>query len=163
MGDNLKVMSYNIKGFKPRNYNYVSKIYDSVDIMMIQEHWLFEYEFGKISTTLDNSLFFAKSSMSSDELIEGRPYGGVAIVWRPTLCFDIKEIPTESNRLIACRLENVSHKILLFNLYMPCRVNLGNEEYLNILYEIMSIVKIYSDYNIVIGGDFNTNFVLNDY
>ena len=101
--------------------------------------------------------------MNSDEFIEGRPYGRVAIVWRPTLCFDIKEIPTESNRLIACRLENVSHKILLFNLYMPCRVNLGNEEYLNILYEIMSIVKIYSDYNIVIGGDFNTNFVLNDY
>ena len=27
----------------------------------------------------------------------------------------------------------------------------------------MSIVQIYSDYNIVIGGDFNTNFVLNDY
>ena len=53
MGDNLKVMSYNIKGFKPRNYNYISKIYDSVDIMMIQEHWLFEYEFGQISTTLD--------------------------------------------------------------------------------------------------------------
>ena len=162
MGEKLKIMTYNMKGFKPRNYNYVSKIFSSIDIMMVQEHWLFEHEFGKINTVLNNSLFVAKSSMNPEQFCEGRPFGGVAIIWKPNLPFDVKVIPTDSNRLIACKIENNSHKILLFNLYMPCRAIGRDEEYLNVLFEIMSIIQIYTDYEIIIGGDFNSNFDLNE-
>ena len=75
----LRIASYNCKGFKPRNFTYLNNLFKSVDILFLQELWLFPQEFNKISKVFDDCNFHAVSDMKDNDLVEGRPYGGVGI------------------------------------------------------------------------------------
>ena len=46
---NLKVVSYNVRGLKPRNYDYLQSLFDRSDFLLIQETWLYEFEHRNIS------------------------------------------------------------------------------------------------------------------
>ena len=65
----LCVKSFNCKGFKPRNYSYIKKVFEDASILLIQEHWLYNFEFEHFSKILTNSSYHAKSSMQ-----DKRPY-----------------------------------------------------------------------------------------
>ena len=59
----LSFSSFNCKGFKYRNFEYISKLYKSSDVMLIQEHWLRNFEFKEFNNVLDDCSFVAKSPM----------------------------------------------------------------------------------------------------
>ena len=50
--EKLKIASYNCKGLKYRNYEYLKQLCDNIDVILIQELWLFEFEFGIIESIL---------------------------------------------------------------------------------------------------------------
>ena len=77
----LKISSYNCQGFKPRNYDFLKKLFSNINIRLLQEHWLYDFESSLITTVLPGSACHALSSMDSAELRRGRGYGGTAIVW----------------------------------------------------------------------------------
>ena len=93
----IKFLSFNCKGFKPRNYNYLRKIFQNVDFMLVQELWLYDHEFDVITKELSNCNYFAKSSMNSCEFRNGRPYGGLAIIWKSNSYFSVDVIDTMSD------------------------------------------------------------------
>ena len=45
MKHTLDIVTYNVKGFKPRNYNYLDEIFNKCDMLLLQETWLAEEEF----------------------------------------------------------------------------------------------------------------------
>ena len=102
--DSLLISSFNCQGFKARNFDYVRKLFDRVDILCLQEHWLYDYEFIKFPEVLNNCNFFAKSSIKNDILVSGRSYGGVAIIYKSNLNFKTEIIETLSDRLLICRI-----------------------------------------------------------
>ena len=40
----FNICSFNCKGFEYRNFDYLKKVFNKVDILLLQEHWLFEFE-----------------------------------------------------------------------------------------------------------------------
>ena len=160
--NNLCISSYNCKGFKYRNYNYLQKLFDKSDVLLIQEHWLYDFEFGNFSNVLTGSKYIAKSDMQNDVINYGRPYGGVAIIWKKSLVVEINEINTLSNRLCAIRITSHNLDIILVNIYMPCNEYNLNDEFIEILFEVVTICNTYECSDIVIAGDFNCDISLND-
>ena len=157
----LKLYTYNIKGFKPRNFDFVLKIFKDSDILLIQETWLYNYEINIIQQILPEANIFMKSSMSEEDIDRyGKPFGGCAVAIRNSLNFNTVAVDTISNRLLILRMTNDRGKYLICNVYMP--VNDGSvtsyEEFGDILSEMSSIMAIYDDYQPIIGGDFNVDF-----
>ena len=44
----LSIVSFNYKGFKPRNYDYIDKLFVLSDILLLEETWLYNFEINKI-------------------------------------------------------------------------------------------------------------------
>ena len=150
-----KISSFNCKGFMPRNYNYLRNVFKQVDFLLLQEVWLHSYEFEIISRELPNCNYIAKSSMNNYEFRCGRPFGGVAILWKKDLDFCVENIDTTSDRLCVSKVEATDMRFLLFNVYMPINNVNNNDHFKDILYEIISICLMYETFDIIIAGDFN--------
>ena len=149
----FNIAFYNIKGFKYRN-PYIKKISNLDNVIFIQEHWLFQFEFHLINNVLPNFEYIMKSSMNNDSLTHGRPFGGVGILWNKNLNLSYTELKCVSDRVCAVRLFNDTFSITIVNVYMPFRGTLNND----VLLDIETVLN-FSDYElIVVGGDFNCDF-----
>ena len=160
----LKVVSYNTKGFKFRNINYLNSIFKRCDVMMLQETWLYNFESLFISDSLKGSQCHCISAMSDDDVgRQGRPFGGLAIIWHSNSSVLVQSILVTSKRLCAVTLDFDNDNLILINVYMP--IDDGSthsfEEMGDILSEIESIAKLYSDRQILVCGDFNVDFSRN--
>ena len=158
---NLNIISYNVKGFKPRNYDYLEYLFNRTDILLIQESWLYEHEHDKVSNILRNSCCLGVSAMRNDEIGHiGRPFGGCLILYKRTIKLPIYPINTSSDRICAAKIDTESVKILLISIYMPCTDNSTDScsQYDDVLAELSAVIQIYDDFNIIIGGDFNVDF-----
>ena len=69
--------------------------------MFVCEHWLKPSELYKANNTLRESGFWCnlKCSVSADEVLIGRPFGGVGFVCGKIQNSTIKEISQEDNRI----------------------------------------------------------------
>ena len=162
----LKVMSYNVRGLKPRNYDYLQYIFDKTDILLIQESWLYDYEHSNVCKILPDSCSLGVSSMNSNKIASaGRPFGGLMILYKRSLALPISQINTNSTRICAATIVKDSCKILLMSIYMPCDDNTNDSasQYLDVLSEITAILNIYDDFYVIIGGDFNTDYSRNNF
>ena len=56
---------------------------------------------------------------SSEELIVGRPYAGVAIMYRKSLYDVLSHVDYKDTRLIGIALDSTSCKTLFVNVYLP--------------------------------------------
>ena len=158
----FRVASYNCKGFKFRNFEYIRKLFDKVDFLLIQEHWLYDFEFDMFSKVLPNCMYKAKSGMENTTINLGRPFSGVAIIWKNYISIKMEEIITVSDRLCAVRLQRDNVDIILINVYMPCNNAVYDEKFTDIIFEILTISNMYDCSDIIIGGDFNCNLSLNN-
>lgn len=52
--NDLTVASFNCQGFKYRNYQFITKLFDMCSILLIQGHWLYEFEFNILNEILTN-------------------------------------------------------------------------------------------------------------
>ena len=130
--------------------------------MLIQETWLYSFQENIITANLKNSTCFSTSGMNDNDVGRvGRPFGGLAIVWKQSLPFCIKPVPTISKRLCVVSMKLNDINLLLFSVYMPINDNSEDSlnDYENVLNEMSSIINLNEDCRILIGGDFNLDFV----
>ena len=161
MAECLNIISYNCKGFKIRNYDYLQYIFTKCDILLIQESWLFNFEINKVLDILPNSSCIGVSAMNDCDVgRQGRPHGGCLIIYKRNIAFTVNQITTTSSRLCAATFVNDSCKLLILSVYMPIDDNSNSSalEYGYILNEIYGLLEIYNDFTLIIGGDFNTDF-----
>ena len=71
----------------------------AADICLIQETWLFKRDLDVLSGLHENYLGSGKSAIPDNEILVGRPFGGIGILWKNTLSEYIKPICIESNRI----------------------------------------------------------------
>ena len=157
----LKVISFNCKGFKERNYDYLNFLFSKCDILLIQESWLYSFEFGGVSNVLPGSICLGVSAMSEDDIgRRGRPYGGCLIVHKRNFPLPVVQINTLSKRICAAKIVQNEIKILLVSVYMPTEIqnDFLMNEYQDVVNETSGLLHIYDDFNIVIGGNFNVDF-----
>ena len=88
--------------------------------MFLQEHWLFPEELSSLNNVHDGFVSFALSSMdSSSGLLSGRPFGGVAVLWRNALAPYVRPIRYDDDRIIGLEHEFGSVKFPLIGVYLP--------------------------------------------
>lgn len=84
----LSIMSFNVSGLYNDRINYMKDLLStaSMDIIMLQETWLLNSDLSLLQSLNADFLGCGKSAVPADrELIQGRPYGGLAFLWHKSL------------------------------------------------------------------------------
>ena len=124
---------------------------------MLQEHHLYKEQFDLLARLSYGVT--AKSAMDIHKVREGRPFGGCAILWRPSL--HVKVVECDSDRLCAILvniMENIN--VLILCAYMPCDRRWRDSNYdecLEVLSEAERLVYTQDPEYLIIGGDLNTD------
>jgi len=158
------IASWNSRGHGDNRIDYMKKLLQNVDVLMIQEHWYFENDLNSIVNSMDGIHVYGTSGMDPSNLLHGRPYGGCAILYSKHLKCKFTPVDSVSSRCCAVIMELPDlTKVLLFNVYMPCDTEHDQENaelYLDVLTRISHVRTSYPDIcNIIIGGDFNTDLI----
>ena len=157
----FRCCTYNIHGFNSTKLSYIRHLLDLFNIVMIQEHWLNDKQLESFANLFPGYSVNSKSAMDSSQILRGRPYGGVAIIFPDSFGSSATFIDSKSDRLCALGLHIIhSIQLYLFGIYMPCDLNdhLSIGKYESVLSEISSLCIKYNAEYVCIGGDFNTQF-----
>ena len=116
----MLLISYNCRGYNNKKASYLNTLLSECDVLFLQEHWLLNNGVMRLSETFQRHHVYGKSGIVVDELLLGRPYGGVAIFINKNIKCFISEVDCESKRLctVLCKFDEYS--VLFVSIYMPC-------------------------------------------
>ena len=161
MANCLKICSYNSQGHGPGRLEYIQKLCTDHHFVLIQEHWLHESDTHWFNNNIPNISSHVVSGMDRYSMLEGRPFGGCAILWPNNLNLKVTPIISNCKRLcvVSIAIENVN--VVLCNLYLPSSCANHSDklsEYSETLNTVSGLlVELEFDY-VIVGGDLNTDF-----
>ena len=137
-----------------------------VDIICLQEHWLFNFEVNNLSDMFSNCHWIAKSVDDLNPIgptQRPRGFGGVAIIWKDSINHMITKLDDGNERLVCIQIDVEPDPIILICIYMPCRGSKrADSEFNDILDQTRSIISKYSNCKPVICGDWNCDISSTD-
>lgn len=152
-----KLITFNCKSVK-RSAACIRQICDTADVLALQETWLLPHDIPFLGTIHDSFEYTGKSAVdTSKELLRGRPYGGVALLWRKNLFDSVAVINCASARLAAVRFEIRNRSFIVFSVYMPTQCLDNLTEFAECLGEISAIIESSEIESVYILGDFNAH------
>ncbi len=157
----LKVCSFNCKNAKTSS-DELRKLQGDNDIIMLQETWLRQDESDVLSEL--SAEFYVKSVSGMDTstgLISGRPYGGIAILWRKSLGSLCKIVDFNDSRLLGIDLNIGGNNVRLVNIYLPFDSVSNENEYIDYLTRMCHICEHHCNGYVYFIGDFNANLQVN--
>ena len=162
MDSKLNIISYNCTGLGQSNCALIEDLLRDTraDILLLQETWLLKQNLHKLSNIHSDYIGRGISSVKDGVILEGRPYGGLAFLWKKSLPYNVSVIETASSRVIGLSLKNQHGCILILNVYMPVdgrSVTTVSEEYDECLTVIESLVANDGYNMLIIAGDLNTD------
>ena len=155
----LQISTYNCQSSN-RNAGGIHKLCESSDIVFLQEHGLFSADLPSLNTIHSDFSSFGVSSMDpSAGLIAGRPFGGVAVLWRNSLGQHVKPVMYDDDRIIGleCFLEDI--KMLLIGVYLPYSTHQNFDTYVHYLAKMKTIIDDFDSPYVCVLGDFNADVV----
>ena len=138
----------------------MAKLLEHHDFVLIQEHWLRESQFHRLTNIpLEGATVLSHDISAVDDtvFINGRGFGGVSILWKNNLNANVTPVSTDNKRICVVKVCLGSYEFLVFNIYMPCDSAANLTEYVNVWNDVRSIYEHHNISNIVIGGDLNTS------
>ena len=157
----LGIVSYNMHGFN-NGFSFLKELCcdPNVNIICVQEHWLYPSNLSKLSDLHEDFSAFGVSAMSKHlcaGLLRGRPYGGVgfygAKVWHPELRLSLLTIMLEAIAISLLTADTES--IVIARMYFPC-FDSGNEYIVELghcMGFVHNVVEQFKD--IIVIGDMN--------
>lgn len=162
----LNITTFNVKGIRS-NLAYAHKILENSDFLLLQEHWIYNFEKEKLQDLFPGYKVFSKhvdDEIKLQHSFRPRGHGGIAIVYKEEIVPSVTQLPDGDCRVQAIKIAGKDKlPICLVNVYMPARgtVN-GLDQYENSLAMLHEIIyKYYSTHNIIIAGDWNASFQRN--
>ena len=144
---NTKIVSYNTRSFGEDKYITVNKLLEICDFLLLQETWKFDYEFINIvKREFEGYECIHTSGMDPSIPLNGRPFGGVGIIFRSNINCSTEKIVNISKRLCTLKVTADNSSMLLFNIYMPYDTRRPGEEldeYCELLAEVKDIIAKY--------------------
>ncbi|XP_022818122.1 uncharacterized protein LOC111350703 [Spodoptera litura] len=102
--------------------------------------------------------FTGKSAVDlSTGVLRGRPYGGVALLWRSAVFPKVVVIPCSSVRIAAIKIMRENRSLLVITVYMPTNSNDNLCEFTECLSELNAIIEGNDVNSVIILGDFNAH------
>ena len=156
----LRLVSYNCRGWNS-GVRFIRDIAPTVDVCLIQEHWLFSHQLALLNFDSD-FVSCGVSGMENDHVLRGRPFGGCGIIFRKNL-MSIRVIKTQSKCFCAVYINNNCESILLINVYLPTdyHTDTSDADFNICLGELSGFIDSQAFDYLLIGGDFNTNLHFN--
>ena len=141
----------------------IDKLSQNYDIILLQEHWLFDCQLHKLKEFHENYSGVGKAVDSDDPILPvqmPRGYGGVGILWKKDIDHLISVIPDGGNRLQSVTVK-ADQPILVISAYMPCKGTTDNyDSFVECLDQLREIIlKFRSTHSILFGGDFNEDYL----
>ncbi|XP_053618243.1 uncharacterized protein LOC128679811, partial [Plodia interpunctella] len=152
-----KMISFNCKNVV-RSVDCVRSLCQKADIVALQETWLLPHDIQFLGSIDDNFAFTGNSAVdTSAGVLRGRPYGGVALLWRKAVFPCVSVLTCRSVRLAAIKITQGERSFLVITVYMPtdCKENLV--EFTECMSEIYAIVESNDVETVFILGDFNAH------
>ena len=79
----LKLISYNCKGFSINKVSFINSLLNDCDILLLQETWLYSSQFVLFQKYFANRESHSIICGMDETVIQvGRPYGGVTLLYR---------------------------------------------------------------------------------
>ena len=165
----LSLFSYNSTGLSAPRVDYIRDIIKQFgpQLICLQETWHIEGSTNTIDNIHPNYSAFSVSGVdSSQDIIAGRPYGGTAILYNKTMADKVLPVKCANRRISALNLklcENFS--MVICNVYMPTDTysrTMVNDEYMEVLSDLDSIIQQTDPSALILAGDFNTDFSRNN-
>jgi exonuclease III len=164
--DKVRVVTYNMHGLNI-GLPLLNTLFENYDIICIQEVWVRPNELNRVRCLHIDFDCCVVSSMNNEwhnEVIMGRPYGGLAIFWRKSLIHNVLLMGHDVNtKCIGISFETNVGRVFVWNVYLPCGSSVSNDDYEIILMEIFSYIEsqfeLHSEDGVeqasIICGDFN--------
>ena len=164
----LRIVTLNIKNIKS-NKVFVQQLLKTVDILCIQEHWLFNFELDLLNSISNIHRCCSKAVDDNDPVSPIGPqrgYGGVGIFYRKDWNLKILEIPSGGSRVSVIEICAIN-PLLVISVYLPSRKYVRKDsstgdpsEFESILAQLAEIIQTYeSSQNIVLCGDMNSSLL----
>ena len=116
--DNLKIVSFNCNGVSSK-LPVIANLCESADLVLLQETWLLPVDQNLLDSVSSEFCSFSSSSVDMNELLQGRPYGGLSFLWRKSLDQNLKLITFDDDRIVGISLKAENKDLLLLNVYLP--------------------------------------------
>ena len=116
--NSISVISFNASGLYNDRLDYVKTLLATRagDIVMIQESWLLNSDLNILQSLDNDYLGYGKSAIPDKELLQGRPYGGLAFLWHKSLAECVSHVKVQSDRIDAMVLnQKYGQKLLIIN------------------------------------------------
>ena len=148
MNLNLTLTTYNCQGLGAGKCEYIRKLSNTCDFILLQEHWLHDGD-TLLSRDLPNLRYHLVSGMDSSLVHGGRPYGGCCILWKNNLLASVTPIPVDSKRLCVVKVDCQNYSLLICNAYMTCvKGNINVDQvYCDVLQDISAVCNNNPVYN----------------
>jgi len=128
------------------------------DVVFLQETWLMEEDLPILSKV--HPEFYGKGVSAMDlskGVLVGRPFGGLAILWRKSLGSAAIPVLYDDARIMGLKLVNKSIQILLINVYLPCLSSGSMDDFKYYLSKVDSLVTTSDTCYCMVMGDFNAD------
>ena len=113
----ITVTTINIQGHSDSRLRYIGKLAEIHDFILVQEHWLHSDHLFKLQKYAQHVQIHGISQMSENVLLQGRPYGGCAILWNARLSLSISRIYMNNDRACGIHVKNSEYNLMILCLY----------------------------------------------
>lgn len=152
-----KIVTFNCKNVV-RSVKCIRQLCREVDLIALQETWLLPHDLSFLGTIDDKFAYTGTSAVdTSAGVMRGRPYGGVALLWRKSAFPAVTVISCNSVRLAAVKVTLRDRSFIVFSVYMPTDCSENFLEFTECLSEINAVIENNSVESVFILGDFNAH------
>ena len=164
MNNQLRINSYNCRGlnvFRKANSasNFtVKNVLMNTDILLLQEIWMYKQDLPYLNCFCPG--FHGTGEATRDtrqQLYDGRPSGGVAILWRTEIEPYITEVKFGLDWLVGIKISVEDRNVILLSAYLPHQSHENEEEFLYKTGQLLSIIHDFDHANIIVAGDINAH------
>ena len=153
---NFRVSTFNCTGLKS-SVEYIARhLCSGNEIIALQETWLLPHDLPLCDTIHPDFCAFATSSVDVGAgVVRGRPYGGLAFLYRRSVEPLVTPISFEEDRVLGLMFKDDNRSILFLNVYMPTQSNENYDQYISTLGRVMALIHEQGADAVCVLGDFN--------
>ena len=135
--------------------NIIRDICDSSDVLFLQETWAMPADLTEFNCVSEQHNSYAISAVDPGELLCGRPYGGLTIIWRKSIDHLCRIVTFDDNRMLGLMVDFPGNPILFINVYLPYYSEHNVDDYIFYVGKVMSIIDELEGCGVMVFGDFN--------
>ena len=150
----LRVATYNCRSVKQSLLD-IKILCNSHDVILLQETWLLPHDLNFLNSIHSDFLSFGTSAVDTSVSYHvGRPFGGIAFLWRKVLGYAVAIQKYDDPRILGLSVDSETRSLII-NVYMPTAEPENHELYQDYLGKLNAIVVEPGCGHVIIPGDWN--------